>query len=64
MAAQVKIDAGDVQASLHFTDARIVTQTAEHVVVALENNRNERLLITLPKAMLRSLGDWRTLIGL
>jgi len=61
MNTDVTLETPDFQGDFTFTDAKLVTRTREFLVVALSNDRGERLVVKLPKAVLAELGDWRDL---
>ncbi len=61
MNTDVTLETPDFQGSFTFTDAKLVTRTREHLVVALSNAAGERLVVKLPKSVLAELGDWRDL---
>lgn len=61
METQVQIETSAFTGTLTFSQASVVTRTQAAIVVALSNDAGERLVITLPKAALKQLGDWRSL---
>jgi hypothetical protein len=63
MDTTVELETPEYQGSFTFTDAKLVTRTREHLVVALSNAKGERLVVKLPKAVLADIGDWRDLLS-
>ena len=57
MDIDAKIESPTFTGGFTFTDASIVTRTKTAIVVALTNPAGERLVLTLPNAMLARLGD-------
>lgn len=61
MDTQVQIETSAFTGTFTFSHASVVARTQAAIVVALTNDEGERLVITLPKAALKQLGDWRSL---